>query len=798
MKFTLSWLADHLDTDSDADRIVETLIRIGLEVDSVDDPGRELAAFHVGRVVSAEPHPNADRLRVCVVDTGEGEVQVVCGAPNARAGMKGAFAPSGTWIPGTAMELKQTKIRGVESNGMLLSEREIGLSDDHEGIIDLPDDAPVGAPLAAVLGLSDPVIDIELTPNRPDCTGVRGIARDLAAAGLGTLKPLTAIEPVAGSYDSPIRWAIADDDNACPYVTGRHFRGLTNGASPDWLQRRLRAIGLRPISRLVDVTNYVTMDLGRPLHVFDAAKLAGDTLTMRRARDGEPFAALIEKDYTLDSSMTVIGDGDVAEGLAGVMGGLASACTEATTEVFLEVALFDPVRVAATGRQLTIESDARYRFERGVDTASADWGAEVAARLIVDLCGGETSHVVAAGTVPARAAPVRLRAERVRTLGGVDVAPARQTAILDALGFEPAADDDANMANPPTWRPDIDGEADLVEEITRIEGYDAIEPVSLARTGAVPAPALSAAQRRAGAVRRALAAQGLEEAVTWSFAGGAIAALFDGADAGLRLANPISAELDVMRPSVLPNLIAAAGRNVDRGLTDPALFELGPAWRDTTPAGQQLVAGGVRLGRFAGAHWAAASRDVDALDAKADALAGLEAAGAPVANAQISNDAPAWYHPGRAGTLRLGKTVLAWFGEVHPRVLRAFDVRGPVVGFEVFLDAVPPPKAKGAMRAPLQLSALQPVRRDFAFVVAADTPADAVLRAARGAEKALIADAALFDVYTGTGIADGHKSLAITVTLQPVEATLTDAEIDTVAAKIVAAVEKHAGGVLRG
>ena len=468
MKFTLSWLKDHLETDASVDSIVETLIRIGLEVDTVDDPGAKLAAFTVAHVVSAERHPDADRLQVCTVDTGDGQVQVVCGAPNARAGMKGVFAPAGTYVPGIDVELKKTKIRGVESNGMLVSEREMGLSDEHDGIIELPDDAPLGAPFAGVLGLDDPVIDIELTPNRPDCTGVRGIARDLAAAGLGTLKPFDAAAPLDGSYDSPVRWAIADDGNACSYVVGRHFRGVTNRPSPQWMQDRLRAIGLRPISALVDVTNYVSIDLGRPLHVFDAGKLNNDTLTMRRARDGETFMSLVEREYTLDSGMTVIGDGDKAEAAAGVMGGLDTSCTEETTDVFLEVALFDPVSVATTGRKLQIDSDARYRFERGVDPESADWGADVAARMILELCGGETSAPVTAGAMPDWAHSIELRPDRVATLGGVEIPAERQVEILDGLGFETGTDGSTITAAVPPWRPDVHGEPDLVEEITRI------------------------------------------------------------------------------------------------------------------------------------------------------------------------------------------------------------------------------------------------------------------------------------------------------------------------------------------
>jgi phenylalanyl-tRNA synthetase beta chain len=797
MKFTLGWLKDHLDTEASVGEIVETLIQIGLEVDTVDDPAAELSAFRVAHVVAAEPHPDADRLQVCTVDTGEGTVQVVCGAPNARAGMKGVFAPVGTWVPGIEVELKAAKIRGVESSGMLVSEREMGLSDEHDGIIELPEDAPLGVPFAEILGIDDPVIDIELTPNRPDCTGVRGIARDLAAAGLGQLKPFEAT-PVEGGYVSPVNWAIAGDGNACSYVVGRHFRGVTNGPSPKWLQDRLRAVGLRPISALVDVTNYVSLDLGRPLHVFDAAKLKNDTLTMRRAKDGEDFMALVERACTLDREMTVIGDGDTVEALAGVMGGLESSCTEETTDVFLEVALFDPVSVATTGRKLQMESDARYRFERGVDPESAEWGAEVAARLILEFCGGETSEPVRAGQMPDWQRSVELRADRVATLGGVEVSHARQAEILEGLGFDVSPSDAGVSANVPSWRPDIGGEADLVEEITRIHGFDRIAPVSLDRDSALPAVAITPEQRRAGNVRRALAAEGLDEAVTWSFMGRAQAELFGEVPETMMLANPISSELDAMRPSILGNLLLAADRNADRGFGDLGLFELGPAYRDTSPDGQQLVAAGVRQGNADPAHWSGPARAADALDAKSDALAAIVAAGAPAGNVQVSRDAPDWYHPGRSGALRLGKNVLGYFGEIHPAVLRGLDVRGPAVGFEVFLDNLPPRKNKGSARPALHLASLQPVRRDFAFLVNTDVQAGDLLRAARGAERDAITDVALFDVYEGKNVEDGKKSLAIQATLQPTEATFTDAEIEDISAKIVAAVEKATGGTLRG
>ena len=797
MRFTLAWLKEHLETTATLEEIVARLTAIGLEVDRVEDRGKALAPFRVAQVLTAAPHPNADRLRVCSVDAGAGAVQVVCGAPNARAGMKAVFAAAGSVLPGTGLTLKPSKIRGVESNGMLVSERELGLSDEHEGIIELPAEAKPGEPFAAALGLDDPVIDLELTPNRPDCAGVRGIARDLAAAGLGRLKPLARGEAVAGSYVSPLGWAIAPDGNACPFVVGRHFSNLRNGPSPRWLQQRLRAIGLRPICALVDITNFVTIDLGRPLHVFDAGKITGATLSMRRARLGEELAALNGKRYALDDSMTVIADAAGVQGLGGVMGGAASGVSETSTEIFLEVALFDPVAIARTGRRLDLASDARYRFERGVDPQSAPWGAEVAARLILDLCGGAASRTVTAGTLPEHERRIALRRERVAGLGGVELPPARQRAILEALGFAVEDTPTGFAVTPPSWRPDLSGEPDLVEEIVRIHGIDNVPAVVPARSAALPQAALTPAQRRVTLAKRALALRGLYEAVTFSFTGRAAAEAFGGGAAELLLTNPISAELDAMRPSLLPNLALAARRNADRGHGDVALFEVGPQYRDATPQGQALVAGVLRAGRLDAEGWPLVPRAGDALDAKADALAALEAIGAPVEKLAITRDAPRWYHPGRSGTLRLGAAVLAWFGELNPRVAASFGLKGAVVAAEVFLDAAPLPRSGRAARAKLEPSPYQAVRRDFAFVVDDAVAAEVVLKAARGADKALVAAAQLFDVYAGAGVPAGKKSLAIGVVLQPTAATLTEAEIEAAAARIVAAVARATGGTLR-
>jgi len=803
LKFTLAWLKEHLETDATPAAIAETLTMVGHEVESINDPAARFGAFTVGYVKEARAHPNADRLQVCIVETGQGEVQVVCGAPNARTGMKGVFAPAGSVIPGTGAKLKAGTLRGEASNGMLLSEREMGLSDEHEGIIELPDDAVMGAPAAAALGLTDSMLDAAITPNRGDCLGVRGLARDLAAAGLGRLKPVDETS-VPGAFASPIAWRRdfpAAADAACPYVAGRYFRNVRNGPSPKWLQDRLRAIGLRPISALVDITNFVTYDLNRPLHVFDADKVSGD-LAMRLARPGEEIAALDGRTYQLDPEMVVIADDNGPHGIGGIMGGEASSCTETTRNVFLEVALFDPVRVATTGRKLGILSDARYRFERGIDPRSAVWGVEVAARLIADLCGGEASEVVHAGTLPTPRQQITLRPARVAALGGVDVAVAEQTRILTDLGFDVAGAGKALSVTVPSWRGDVDGEADLVEEVLRIHGYDKIPTVALTRETALPQPVLTLAQRRVSVARTALARRGLYEAVTFSFISEDLARHFGEVHDKLRLVNPISADLDIMRPAVLPGLAAAAARNADRGTGDVALFEIGPQYDDITPTGQTRVAAGIRTGAAAPRHWAGGDRDADAFDGKGDALAALGACGAPVENLQSTADAPAWYHPGRSGVLRLGPKVLANFGELHPRLLNALDLRGPVAAFEVFLDAIPSPKAgkggSGRQRPALVLSPFQAISRDFAFIVDASVPAEKLLRAAKGADKALITSVALFDLYAGKGIEDGKKSLAIAVTLQPTTHTLTDAEIDAVAAKIVAQVTKATGGVLRG
>jgi len=800
MKFTLSWLKDHLDTTADLKTITDTLTAIGLEVEGVEDPGRDLAPFTVALVVNAHKHPDADKLQVCEVDTGSGIEQVVCGAPNARAGLKAVFAKSGLTIPANGMVLKPTKIRGVDSNGMLVSEREMGLSDEHTGIIEMPDDAEIGVPFAQVLGLDDPVIEIAITPNRQDCLGVRGIARDLAAAGLGTLKP-DPYGTVEGTFDSPvgIHLKLAEEDaTACPVFVGRFIRGVKNGPSPDWLQRRLTAIGLRPISALVDVTNYISYDRARPLHVYDAARLTGD-IQVRIAEAGETVLALDGKEYAMEGAECLIADDAGPLGLGGVMGGEDSGCTEETTDLVLESALFDPLRTAYTGRTLGIDSDARYRFERGVDPNYVVPGAEAATKLILDICGGEASQLVVAGDVPDWHRLIDLRPGRVKALAGIDVSAADCVRILESLGFVAEEIDDVIQVQVPSWRMDVEGEADLVEEVTRIYGYDSIPSVPLPDMTDVVAPAVDPVQRRVRTMRRALAARGLNEAVTWSFVSSKHAALFGGGAPALMLENPISSELDSMRPSMLPALVEAVGRNMDRGFHDVSLFEVGPQFAGDQPDDQSTVAAGVRALLRHARHWQESPEPMLAFNAKADALAALEAAGAPVANLRVSTEAPGWYHPGRSGALMLGpKTVLAHFGELHPRVLRELDVKGRAGAFEIYLDAIPFRARKRTTKPALVASDLPAVERDFAFVVDSGIAAQDLIAAARGADKALIEDVSLFDLYEGEGLGNDKKSLAICVRLQPFEKTLTDAEIDAVAAKVVEAVSKATGGVLRG
>ncbi|WP_309086298.1 phenylalanine--tRNA ligase subunit beta [Chelativorans sp.] len=802
MKFTLSWLKDHLDTEATLDEIVETLTSIGLEVESVDDKAA-LKPFVIAKVLTAEKHPDADKLQVLTVDTGDGKpVQVVCGAPNARAGLVGAFASPGTYVPGIDVTLSVGKIRGVESHGMMCSERELQLSDEHTGIIDLPQDAPVGESFAKWARLDDPVIEIGLTPNRPDCTGVYGIARDLAAAGLGRLKE-AGVERVTGEGECPVRVHIEAPD-LCRTFALRLVRGVKNGPSPKWMQQRLTAIGLRPINALVDITNYLTFDRARPLHVFDAAKVKGD-LVVRRAAAGETILALDGREYTLGAEMCVIADDSGIESIAGVMGGEHSGCDENTTDVLIEAAVWEPTSVARTGRDLGIITDARYRNERGIDPAFNEPGLELATRMVMELCGGRPTQTYVAGRRydPAERKVVSFPAAEVKRLTGLDVPGEESLSILSRLGFKPEGSGEVVQVTVPSWRPDIDGKADLVEEVMRIHGVNRIAPQPMIAKDAVGGRILTTAQIRTRLAKRTLAVRGMMEAVTWSFIPEEHARLFSDNRKLIKLANPIAADMSTMRPSLLPGLIAAAQRNADRGFADVALFEVSGTYEGERPEDQRRVAAGVRRGTARleahGRHWSGNAASVGVFDAKADAFAVLEACGAPVEKLQIEAGGPSWYHPGRSGTIKLGpQKILGTFGEFHPKTLEEMDVSGPLCGFEIYLDAIPEPKARPTRTRPrLDLSPFQAVKRDFAFVVDRQVEAASVTRAAAAADKKLIADVNVFDVFEGPALGPDKKSIAIEVTIQPIERTLADEDFEALAGRIVENVGKQTGGVLR-
>ncbi len=799
MKFTLGWLKEHLETNASADDIATALTSLGLELESMEDRAKIFAPFKVAYVEKADKHPDADRLKVLLVDTGKEKLQVVCGAPNARAGIKGIFAPDGSFIPGTGITLKKGVIRGQESNGMMVSEREMGLSEDHDGIIEVDANLPLGTPFADIYGLNDPVIDIAVTPNRADCAGIRGVARDLAAMGIGTLKPLRFDEtPVNGAFKNPVSVTI-EDTLGCPIFLGRYIRGVKNGPSPEAIANKLKAIGLRPISALVDITNYMSVELCRPLHVFDADKMTGN-LIVRGAKKGETLAALNDKTYTLNGGMVAVCDESGILALGGIMGGASTGVSDTTINVYLECAYFDPARTAKTGRALEVISDARYRFERGIDPEFTVPGIEIATKIIQDLCGGEASEVFVAGKMPDWQRSYPFDPAYTEKLSGVAIDEATQIEILKKLGFAVEGNKAPYTVSPPSWRADILGRADLVEEVIRVYGFDKIPTLSIRSAGAVANAAETDNFTRVRKARGALAARGLYECVTWSFMKAETARLFGSNDnPALALTNPISSELSQMRPSILPNLIEAAQKNADRGYGNVALFEVGPAFQSVKPDGQKTVAAGVRHLQKGVRHWtgADAHRNVDALDARADALAALEAAGAPVGNLQISRDAPSYYHPGRSGSLRLGANVLAYFGEIHPGVLEDMGVKGPVAAFEAFLNNAPATKKKGSAKPPLSLSLFQPVQRDFAFIVDDSVESDSIIRAARGADK-MIGRIDVFDIYKGKGVEENKKSVAINVTIQPKDKTLTDADIETIAKKIVESVTAKCSAILRG
>jgi phenylalanyl-tRNA synthetase beta chain len=797
MKFSLDWLKVFLETEASAAEIAAALNRIGIEVEGLEDPTEKLAGFRIAQVLTAAPHPNADKLQVLTVSTGEGEpLQVVCGAPNARAGMKGVFGRAGAVVPVNGMELRKAAIRGVESNGMMCSSRELELGDDHAGIIELPADAPVGTAFADYRGTS-PVFDVAITPNRPDCMGVEGIARDLAAAGLGRFKPYR-VERVAGGFPCPVEIR-TDDPEGCPAFYGRVIRGVSNGASPDWMQQRLISAGQRPISALVDITNYLMLAFGRPAHAYDLAQLKG-AVVARRAKDGEQVLALNEKTYTLDSSMTVIADDSGVHDIAGIMGGEHAGVAESTTDLLLEIAFFDPERIGATGRKLGLASDARTRFERGVDPAFLDEGLDLLTTMILEICGGEASDVVRAGSPPSEPTVIDYDPGLAERLGGIAISEEEQRRTLTALEFRVSPD---WRVTAPLRRHDIEGPADIVEEVVRIHGLDSVESVALPRADGVARPTATPEQASERRVRRAAAARGLNEAVTWSFIPVADADHFAEDNGGLwQLENPISEDMKTMRPSLLPALLAAARRNLDRGADGVRLFEIGRRYLrgESGRSDERRTVGVLLAGEKTARGWVSGKAQAfDAYDAKAEALALLEAAGAPMANLLVMDGAGPQFHPGQSATLRLGpKTVLARFGALHPKTLEAFDIEGPVMVAEVYLDAVPARKGGGSFARPAYIPpALQAVKRDFAFVVSAELPAGDLLRAVRGADKANIADARIFDDFRGQGVPEGKKSLALEVTLQPGEKSYTDQDLKAISERIVDAAGKL-GAELRG
>jgi len=804
VKFTLPWLKEHLDTTASLPEIVDTLTMIGLDVENVEDHAALLKPFVIANVLSAEKHPNADRLRVCMVDIGDGKpIQVVCGAPNARAGMKGVFSAPGTFIPGKNITLAVGTIRGVESRGMLCSAAELMIADDHEGIIELPPDAPVGKSYTEWAKLGDPVIEINLTPNRPDCTGVSGIARDLGATDIGDFKDRPP-KPVKGTFPCPVKVTLdfGQTHPLCPAFSLRLVKGVKNGVSPNWLEKRLTAIGLRPINALVDITNFITFDRGRPLHVFDAAKVRGN-LTVRRARRGETLLALDGKTYELDAAMCVIADDKGVESLAGVIGGEATGCSEATTDVLIESALWDPLNIADTGRKLAINSDARYRFERGVDPNFMLPGLELATQMVMELCGGTPSEVVVAGDPLPKETIIDFPLTELPRLTGMKLSLPEVRRVLEKLGFLAAGQNELVKVAVPSWRPDVHDRADIVEELVRIVGVDKVPSTPFPRGADARKSVLTPIQNRTRKARRALAARGLTEAVTWSFVSKREAELFGGGSAPLALVNPIAAELSDMRPSLIPGLVMAAQRNAHRGYPDVALFEVGQIFKGDKPEDQFTAAASLRRalakGSGIGRHWSSKVAPVDAFDAKADAFAVLSAAGAPMQALQVVPGGPAWFHPGRSGTIQIGPhTVLGSFGELHPRAVEALNAEGPLAACEVILEKIPEPKAKATRAKPaLELSPFQPVERDFAFVVDRGVNASDIVRAAQSIDKKLIINVTVFDVYEGKGIDPGKKSIAIAVTIQPREKTMTDAEIDALGQKIIAEVRRKTGGMLR-
>ena len=799
MKFTLNWLRDHLDTSRSLDEICEGLVSLGHEVEEVIDPAKNLSDFRIVEIRDVNPHPEADRLKVCSVDDNGTLLQIVCGAPNARVGLKTVLAPVGSYVPGIDIVIKKSNIRGQESNGMLCAFSELALDGNSDGIIELAEHAEIGTSYIEYADLNDPIIEIAITPNRGDCLGVRGIARDLSAAGFGKLKSLDASE-CSGVFDSPIHWELAQDcKEIVPRVTGRFFRNVSNGDCPNWMAKRLNAVGQRPISALVDITNYIMIDLGRPLHAFDADKINGDTLFIRRAENEEKIFALNEKEYTCTSDMLVIGDRDGADDIAGIMGGQRTGISNTTKNLFLEIAVFDPVSVATTGRSLNIHSDARYRFERGLDGESPDSLSGYIARFVQKICGGEISHVVSVGDGVKWQRKITFKPELTRQLTGIELAHTEQSNILKDLGFVVKHDQDHSWeVMPPAWRNDVDGEADLVEEIVRIAGYDKLPMVSLPATSVVAKPVYSHEQLRPVLLRRMLVAAGLYEAVTFSFMAQSDAVLFDGGDEALTLVNPISSELDCMRPSILPNLLQALSRNMNRGTKNIRLFEIGPVFHGTKETDQTLSCSGVLSGDFQYGDWQSNARSVDVFDVKKIMEQICETLSISSHSLIMKTPGPKWFHPGQSATMMLGKIAIGSFGMIHPEILREFDIKVPVAAFDCSINAVPTTRKKSVARALFKPSAFQTVERDFAFVLDQNVSASSLLRAVKAAAKEQISDIGIFDVYEGDEIGHGKKSIAVKIQLTPSDATFTEAELQKISNDIIKSVEKQCSATLRG
>lgn len=798
MKFTLSWLKEHLETNLSLEQMCDALVDLGIEVESIENKAKGLEPFVIVQILDVAKHPNADKLRLCKVTDGKTTYDVVCGAPNVYQNMKTVFADIGTYVPGLNMTLKKAEIRGVPSNGMLCSSQELGLEGDEKGIIDLGKNAPTGQRLVDYLGLTDPIIDVSVTPNRPDWLSVRGIARDLAAKQLGTIKklPLKTLPSSTSHAPFKVNLDFKEDQPACSLFEGRFIKGVKNGESPDWLKRKLTSIGLRPISALVDITNYLTHDLCRPLHIFDADKIKGD-LSLRFSRQGETLEALDNKTYTLDNNMVVIADKTGVISLGGIIGGISTSCETTTQNVFLEAALFDPIVTAQTGRKLGILSDARYRFERGIDPKSVRLGIDYGTQLILDLCGGESSEIVTAGSEPTILEPIAFRPNRFTQLTGIELPKDKIIQIFKNLECGVQEQKEKILITPPSWRLDLQTEIDLIEDLLRLHGYDHLEIQSLPKEQGIPKAILTQSQKRRQDARRYLATRGITEIVSYSFMSQKKASLFTELNKHLVLSNPISADLDYMRPSIFPNLLDALSRNESRDAKDLSLFEIGPIYLDDSEHGQMTLASGIRMGKTNPKHWLANQRAWDVFDIKADILGLFAQLGLKEDQVQFKQQAPSYLHPGRSGSYYFaGKTLLASFGQIHPRIQKEFGLNQPCLGFEIFLDRLPSFEKK-KNKIPFELSPYQIVSRDFAFILDKDIAAQDVIKFAKTIDKSLIQDVSLFDLYEGDKLPQGKKSLAINLKLQAKDRTLQEGDIETLSEKLITGMKEKFQGMIR-